>query len=146
MAFQQEATEALSTSQQLESRAREQYSSSDFASPGTLTYTISLNESETLVWLYAWCATTQEILEENFESIQLRFTLDGEEVPLDDMATQDVPNNGQQCRIFYTALSDWPAGEHRLSTAATFTNPINDGTADYEAGEYVLEYTVYVNE
>jgi len=138
------ATETLSTSEQLEARAREQYGASDYTKPGTLTFTVALNESETLIWLYPWCATTQEVLDQNFQNIELKFRLDGEEVPLSDMATQDLPNSGQQCRIYYTALSDWPAGEHHLSTTATFTNPINDGTVDYEAGDYVLDYTVYV--
>src|SRR5215213_3230298 len=146
IASQAEAEQALSTSQQLEQKAREQYDASDFTRAGPLTYTINLNESETLVWLYAWCAATQETLEQNFENIQLKFMLDGEEVPLSDLATQDLPNSGQQCRIYYTALSDWPSGEHHLSTTATFTGPINDGTAAYEAGDYVLDYTVYVNQ
>jgi hypothetical protein len=46
--------------------------------------------------------------------------------------------------LYYTALSKWPAGEHKLSTSATFTAPINDGTADYEAGDYILDYNVFV--
>lgn len=147
MASAAEASKALSTSDQLEAKAREQYAPADFAQPGTLVYTVQLNQpDETLVWLYAWCATTQEVLVQNFENIELKFMLAGEEVPLSDMATQDLPNSGQQCRIYYTALSDWPAGEHHLSTTATFTNSINDGAADYEAGDYILDYTVYVQE
>jgi hypothetical protein len=145
VASAQEASEALPTTEQLEAKAREQYAASDFSKPGTLTYTVQLNQpGETVMWLYAWCTTTQEILEQNFENIELTFTLDGEEVPLSDLATRDLENNGQQCRLYYTALSDWPAGEHHLSTSATFTDSINDGTTDYEAGEYVLEYSVYV--
>ena len=140
-----EAADALSSLPQLEQRASEQYDSAAFAQPGTVNYTLNLNESEDLLWLYAWCADTEETLNQNFENIQLTFTLDGEDVPLSDMATQDLPNSGQQCRIYYTVLSDWPVGEHHLNTTATFTGPINDGTADYEAGDYVLEYTVYVN-
>ncbi|MGZ9166678.1 MAG: hypothetical protein ACXW4U_16015, partial [Anaerolineales bacterium] len=140
-----EATEALSTLQLLEQKAREQYEVSAFTQPGTLIYTVNLKESEDLLWLYAWCADTQETIDQNFEDIQLKFVLDGEDVPLLDMATQDLPNSGQQCRIYYTALSDWPVGEHHLSTTATLTNSINDGTTDYEAGDYVLDYTVYAN-
>jgi C-terminal processing protease CtpA/Prc len=139
-----EATDALSTITQLEDKARHQYTPADYAQPGTLTFTVPLTESEPLLWLYAWCTTTQQILEQNFENIELNFVLDGEEVPLSEMVTQDLPNAGQQCRLYYTVLSDWPAGEHHLSTTATFTNPINDGTADYEAGDYVLDYTVVV--
>ncbi|HEX8992931.1 MAG TPA: hypothetical protein VF784_14720, partial [Anaerolineales bacterium] len=60
------------------------------------------------------------------------------------MQTTDVPNNGQQCRVFFASLSNWPAGSHHLTTTATFTGSINDGTSDYSAGDYVLDYTVNV--
>ena len=138
------AQDALSSAQQLEQKAREQYTASDYAKPGTLTYTITLNKPETLIWLYAWCATTQEILDQNFQNIELKFMLDGEEVSLSEMATIDLPNSGQQCRLYFTALSDWPAGEHHLSTTSIFKNAMNDGTTDYDPGEYVLDYAVFV--
>jgi len=44
----------------------------------------------------------------------------------------------------YAVLKDWPAGEHHLSIKATFTQTINDGQDDYPAGDYILDYTVYV--
>ena len=128
----------------LEGVAREQYEDADYAVPGTLTFTIPLLKEETLLWLYAWCTTTTEVLNQNFENIELKFVLDGEEIPLDQFRQEDRENNGRQCRLYYTALSKWPAGEHHLSTAATFTAPINDGTADYEAGDYVLDYAVFM--
>lgn len=139
------ASSALSSGKSLlEDLAREQYDSADFAVPGTLTYTISLGKTDTLIWLYAWCTTSTEILVQNFENIDLKFKLDGEAVALDKFATRDLENNGQQCRIYYTALSKWPAGEHHLSTTATFKAAINDGTADYKPGDYILEYAVFV--
>jgi len=128
----------------LEDLAREQYESADYAQPGTLTFTVALTKPDTLIWLYAWCATTTEILNQNFENIELKFVLDGAEIPLDDLRKEDLENSGQQCRLYYTALSKWPAGEHHLSATATFTAPINDGTSDYAAGDYVLEYAVFV--
>lgn len=128
----------------LEDKAREKYDSTDYAKPGTLTFTIPLAKTETLLWLYAWCAASTEILNQNFENINLKFVLNGEEVPLDKFQQEDLENSGQQCRLYYTALSKWFAGEHHLSTTATFKGDINDGTADYEAGDYVLDYAVYV--
>lgn len=128
----------------LEDLARESYESADYAAPGTLTYTIPLPKTETLIWMYAWCATSVETLDQNFENIELKFELNGEVVPLEDLKTEDLESNGQQCRLFYTALSNWPAGEHHLSTTATFNASINDGTSDYETGEYVLDYFVFV--
>jgi C-terminal processing protease CtpA/Prc len=128
----------------LEDLAREEYGTADFAVPGTLSYTIPLTKTDTLIWMYAWCTTTKEVLDQNFENIEVKFVLDGEEVPLDQFRREDLENGGQQCRLIYTALSKWPGGEHHLSTTATFTAPINDGTADYEAGDYVLDYAVFL--
>jgi len=128
----------------LEDVAREDYLNDDYAKPGTLTFTISLNRSETLIWGYAWCASTKEILEQNFQNIHLQFVLNGEKVSGDQMNVFDVEARGKQCRLYYSALSDWPGGEHHLSTIATFATPIHDGTSEFPAGDYVLEYTVYV--
>ncbi len=128
----------------LEEAAREEYQSADYSKPGTLTFTVPLIKDESFVWMYAWCTTTTEILDQNFQNIKLKFMIDGKEVPLDQLANEDLANGGQQCRLYYTALSDWPAGEHHLSITATFTRSINDGTADYPAGDYVLEYDVFV--
>ncbi len=128
----------------LEDLAREEYQSADYASPGTLTFTVPLQKEETLIWMYAWCTSTKEILNQNFENIEVKFTFDGEDVALDALRQEDLENGGQWCRLYYTALSKWPAGEHKLSITATFTASINDGSADYEAGDYTLEYNVFV--
>ncbi len=128
----------------LEELAREEYQSADYSKPGILTFTIPLLKDESLLWMYAWCTTTTEILNQNFQNIEVKFMMNGREVPLDQLANEDLANGGQQCRLYYTALSDWPAGEHSLSITATFTRSINDGTSDYPAGDYVLEYDVFV--
>jgi C-terminal processing protease CtpA/Prc len=127
----------------LEDKAAEKYQASDFAGPGKLTYTLGLTPSDEVVWVYAWCATTLPQLKENLKSIKVKFILDGEDVTSQMNAT-DLPNKGQQCRVYFSALSNWPAGSHHLTTTATFTKKINDGSADYPAGEYVLDYTVNV--
>jgi C-terminal processing protease CtpA/Prc len=140
-----EASSALSSGKNfLEDLAREKYGSADFGAPGKLTYTIPLAKSDTVVWAYVWCAASTDILNQNFKNIDLKFILDGKEVSLDKFKTQDLANGGQQCRLYYTALSKWPAGEHHLSTTATFKASFNDGAADYQPGDYVLDYAVYI--
>jgi hypothetical protein len=84
------------------------------------------------------------MLTANFNSIQLKFMLDDKEVPVDSFATFDTQTGGKVCRLIYTSLRDWPAGQHHLVTTATFTAKINDGSADYEPGDYVLDYMVYL--
>lgn len=140
-----EAKNALSAGASfLEDKAREKYSADEVSVPGTFTYTIPLAKSETLIWGYYWCTTTTDILKQNFSQINIKFTLDGKDVPMDQFAVDELPSGGNQCRIVYTALSDWPAGEHHLTTAVTFKSSINDGMSDYPAGDYISEYGVYI--
>ncbi|MCC6298196.1 MAG: peptidase S41 [Anaerolineales bacterium] len=141
----EDASSAFSSGKRfLEEAAREEYDSADYAKPGTLTFTVPLTKDESFVWMYAWCTTSTDILKQNFQNIKLKFVIDGAEVPLDQLVNEDIANGGQQCRLYYTALNAWPAGEHHLSITATFTRSINDGTADYPAGDYVLNYDVFV--
>ena len=145
MASKSDASTALSSNvPYLEQKANEQYQASDFSKPGTLTYTVSLTPTDQVIWGYGWCATTQDILNTDLKSIKLKFTLDGKDVPVSNMQVDNTPSNGQQCQTTYTALSNWPAGSHHITTTATFATKINDGTADYAAGDYVLDYTVNV--
>ena len=88
----------------LEDLAREKYDSADYA-PGTRTYTIPLPETDTVIWAYYWCAATTDILNQNFENIDLKFILDGDEVSVDKFKNDDLENSGQQCRIYYTLVS-----------------------------------------
>ncbi|MFZ5922277.1 MAG: S41 family peptidase [Chloroflexota bacterium] len=146
MLGQVEAEAALSSGAGfLEQKAREEYTEADVSKPGTLTYTVALSESEPLIWNYYWCATSQDVLVENFKNIELYFELDGEEIPLDEMQLfETTTQTNLFCRVYYAALTDWPAGEHHLVVRATFKKVINDGVSDYPAGEYIYDYKVYV--
>lgn len=55
-------------------------------------------------------------------------------------------SDGKVCNDFGALLSDWPAGTYQLKAAATFDERINDGFADYDPGDYVMEFSVTVNE
>jgi len=129
----------------LEDLARENYDPAvAFAQPGTVTYSVPLAAPEPVIWAYVWCAADAKTLAANFENIQLKFMLDEKDVPADSFSTFETETGGKVCRLIYTSLSGWTAGEHRLTTTATFKAKINDGTADYEPGDYVLDYMVYV--
>jgi C-terminal processing protease CtpA/Prc len=128
----------------LEDIARESYDATAFLQPGTVVYSVPLGDVTSVIWGYAWGAPDAATLEENFENIKLKFTLDGRDVSEDMFNVTEVDANGKTYRFLYTSLSDWPAGEHHLTTTATFLSPINDGGQEYPAGDYILEYTVYV--
>jgi C-terminal processing protease CtpA/Prc len=127
----------------LEDLAQESYDETSQAGQ-TYLYTVPLSTSRDLLWIYGWCTADQASFTDNWSKIQLVFTLDGQEVPLDSFAEFEGALQGQQCRFYYVLLSDWPVGEHVLTTQVTFTTPLNDGFADYPAGTHTYEYHVYV--
>jgi len=127
----------------LEERAREQYD--DLPKPGeTNTYTVVLSKSEPLIWANFWCATTKDALDKNMASTTLKFFMDGNEIPLDELVSLSGNLNNQECQAYYTLLDNWPAGEHHLSIEVTFTKAINDGSADYPPGKRTFNYDVFV--
>ena len=129
----------------LEALAGEQYTEEDFGQPGTITYTIKITDNKPIYFNYGWCAETDEILTQNFEHIRVKLYFNGEELGRDaiHVITFTRPD-GLRCGSVGTLLSDWPTGEYKLEAIATFDEKINDGLADYEAGDYVFVYNVTV--
>lgn len=108
-------------------------------------YTISLKPGQPVIWAYGWCASGQKTLDTNLSHIQLKFTLDGQEVPLKQFgSSQSQPQAGMNCASYFIELTDWPAGEHHLQTQVTLNSSINDGTSTYPKGTYSYDYTVYI--
>lgn len=126
----------------LEDLAKEQYQ--EFLPGETYAYTLPIEGDQAALWSYIWCAKDQAILESNFKSIKLDFKLGEESPDPANLLTFDFPNSGQMCRLVAFKLSDWPVGEHHLTTTVTFTQKINDGFGDYPKGVYIYEYAVYV--
>lgn len=129
----------------LASLAKEQYTDEDTAQPGTLTYTVEITEDTPTYFNYGWCTTTEEILTQNFEHIKIGLYLNGDALPGDVVHPITYQLNDMVCLDFVALLSDWPNGEYTLRAVATFDEQINDGIADFEAGDYIYEYNVIVN-
>ncbi|MEW6406055.1 MAG: hypothetical protein AB1649_30085 [Chloroflexota bacterium] len=104
-----------------------------------------MNRSRAVLWTWRWCTTTQEILDESFEHIQLVFLLNQETVSLDHFAVVDYsPEDHVFCREYYTVVDQWPPGRYQLETQITFTKPIYDGWGTYPAGTFYVRYIVTV--
>ena len=110
------------------------------------TYTIQLDRSQEVMWVYGWCTVTQEQLAQNWDNISLVFTLDGEAVPLDNFVRLEGNFGELECRMNYALLADWPPGEHMLTTEVTFATAINDGLDDFPAGTHSYDFRVHVEE
>lgn len=49
-----------------------------------------------------------------------------------------------QCLDFGVLMSEWPESKYTLEAVATFDEEINDGLADFAAGDYTFIYDVTV--
>jgi hypothetical protein len=126
----------------LEMVAAEDYATEELTEVGrTFDFTLELPEDDALLWVYGWCATTPEIMSQNLEVMELEFSVNGTLVdpnrfePFSD-------TSGDACAYFAAVVYDWPTGVSVLQTKVTFLEPLNDGFADYEAGEQTFVYTV----
>jgi hypothetical protein len=81
-------------------------------------------------------------LKDNLSKMKIVFTLNGQAVPLTNFLIQDAPSQGQYCHEVEAAVTDWKPGENHAVTTLTFTAPVNDGSADYPAGDQVYDYLV----
>ena len=129
----------------LASLAKEQYTDEDTAQPGTLTYTVEITDDTPTYFNYGWCTTTDEILEQNFEHIRIGLYFNGDALAGHVVHPITYQLSDMVCLDFVALLSDWPNGEYELRAVATFDEQINDGIADFEAGDYIYEYNVTVN-
>lgn len=125
--------------------AEERYSEEEANQPGTHTYTVEITDDTPTYFNYGWCTTTEEILQQNFEHIRIGLYFNGEPLGSDVVHPITYELNDMVCLDFIALLSNWPNGEYQLTAVATFDEKINDGAADFEAGEYIYEYNVTVN-
>jgi hypothetical protein len=128
----------------LDDVAQEAYDQELFQ-PGTRLFTIQMGQSRDVLWSSGWCASDEQF-DQNWDNIELVFTLDGKEVPLTSFSRQESSSAGTECRAYHALLSDWPVGEHVVVTEMRFAAELNDGMQAqvYAAGSRFYEYHVYV--
>lgn len=126
--------------------AEEKYTEEDYSKPGTLTFTVNITDDKPTYLNYGWCTTTEEILQQNFEHIKVGFLFNGEQLGSDVIhpVTFTRPDNFV-CLEFGVLMSDWAPGKYQLVAIANFDEQINDGAADFDAGDYIFEYNVTVD-
>lgn len=127
----------------LEQLAEETYSSEELAQVGeTFNFTIALPQNEQVLWVYGWCATSQELVDQNLENMRLDFTVNGTGVALEQFYMVESQSGDLPCRTYAAVVYDWPRGETTLETVVTFQQTVNDGMADYPPGTQSFVYTV----
>ena len=123
----------------------EQYSEEDLAKPGALNFTANINDEVPVYINYGWCAVDEDTLKQNFEHIDVKIYINGEELGSDVVHNLSYTSQDNlACLDFGILTYDWPEGEYDVKTVATFEEKINDGIADYDPGDYIFEYKVTV--
>jgi hypothetical protein len=130
----------------LEALAPERYTEEDLAKPGRLTYTVTISDDLPTILMYGWCAVDEQILQQNFEHIVVKIYFNDEELGNDVVhgITYVSPQNNMPCQAYSVLMSEWPEGTYTLEAVATFDDEINDGVANYAAGDYAFIYNVTV--
>ena len=131
----------------LQQLAEEEYTREelDRKTPGTLTFTVNITDDKPTYFNYGWCTTTKEILQQNFEHIRVKLYFNDKELGNDVVHPVSLTrSDGMVCVDFGVMMSEWPNGTYTLEAVSTFDEKINDGLADYEAGDYVSLYNVTV--
>jgi hypothetical protein len=125
------------------SLAKEKYDANSYLAPGTLTFTVPIPSTETVYLNYGWCAKDKTTLQQNLQHIQLSFYFNDQQIPASYITSLNTQtSNKLECSNTGMLLSGWPAGVYRFRIVATFGEAINDGSADYKAGDYISEYNV----
>jgi hypothetical protein len=131
----------------LQELAAEQYTEEEYAKPGTLTFTAKVTNEKPVYFNYGWCTKDEATLRQNFEHITVQIYFNGGKLGEDVVHPLAYTTaEGQYCLDFGMLLSDWPAGEYQVKAAVNFAEKINDGWSDYDAGDYIYEYSITVEE
>ena len=127
----------------LEQLAPEQYTSDELEKVGgTFTYTIVLTQSESLLWLFGWCATSRAVVNQNLQDIDFKFSVNGAAIDIQQFHAFDGQSGGLPCHSYVALIYDWPSGDTTLQVIVTFLKTVNDGLSDYSPGTQTFVYKV----
>jgi len=129
--------------QLLEFLAQEQYSETELSQAGhTYDFTIELDQEQAFLWGSNWCATTENLLRDNFKHITFEFSIEDTPIPANQFLIWDNTLDEMHCRFYYTVVREWPSDTTNLQIKITFDQIINDGKADFPAGTHYYRYAV----
>ena len=127
----------------LEQLAEEQYDQDALAVVGeTFTFTIQLDESKRLLWVFGWCAASADLVEQNLQGMTVEFSVNGTPVDLGQFHVVDGQSGDLPCRYYLAVVYDWPSGPTQLEVRVTFNELVNDGLSEYPSGSQWFIYDV----
>jgi hypothetical protein len=131
----------------LQELVAEKYTEEEYAKPGTLTFTAKVTNDKPVYFNYGWCTKDEATLRQNMEHIMVQIYFNGGKLGADVVHPLAYTlADGQYCLDYGMLLTEWPAGEYQIKAAVNFNQSINDGWSDFEAGDYIYEYNITVEE
>jgi hypothetical protein len=102
------------------------------------------------VWNVPWCAADEATLQDNLNSIDISLSINEQAVDpslitqVVTTATQVVTTaeQGLVCANHFVLLSGWQPGDVLLQSVLRLNEPVYDGFAVYEAGDYVYNSVI----
>jgi hypothetical protein len=124
----------------------ESYTDEEYDTPGTLDFSFTIAPQDQVTFTTVWCAADWDTLDANLAQIEPFFTFNGQDFPEYATFYFEWDDDDQVCASLEGVLMDWPAGTHLVAVTAAFNGAVNNGFADYPAGDYTFNYTVTVGE
>lgn len=118
----------------------------DIGSPGTRNYQGTVKPQQEYLWPFYWCALDQKTLDQNLENISVRFFVNGEPIPSENIFYYLYDTNtGWKCSYRAVVIGGWQNNSQvDLKLAYQIQNHINDGRSGYESGDYIHILTIEV--
>ncbi len=106
-----------------------------------------IKRSSAVKWTTGWCASTQELLDKNLQSITWEFWINDIQFQASDFQQSDAKDyRNLFCHNYAVVLSTWPTGAFRLETRYFVSQALNDGQQITSPGTYADDRFVYVTE
>jgi hypothetical protein len=99
------------------------------AGEGQWTAEFPSNTKVVLHW--AWCAKSEELLDQNLEHMRIQFSADDLDVT-DSFTSFRGESEDWKCEFYRGTVRSWPVGPHVILYKMTFLEKVNDGDQDYE--------------
>jgi hypothetical protein len=117
----------------------------ELEAPGTNTDSVEIPAISSWRWEFSWCALSESGLQDILDPMDLHFAVDGTDIGTGIFRIYDHSSGGWYCRTWAAMLSGWQAGDQAdLEIQYSLSEAVNDGKADFPAGEYrqILHVTV----
>lgn len=117
----------------------------DLKSPGTASYEIIIDTTQTLRWNFIWCTATDDLMQANLAALTMKFFLNGVDIGSRYWFEYDYTENGNRCHTWSTLVRDWTFPDNApldFEIRYTLSRTVTDGNNNYAPGDYVQRIRV----